>query len=50
MKSTYKAFLRKLVSASATVLPVLAVTFAAAPCIFKLYEPKLPAQLMPPEE
>lgn len=37
--------LKKMVKVSTTLLPVLAVTFAASPCIFKLYEPKMPEEL-----
>lgn len=41
-----KECMKKVVKLSATFLPMLALSFAAAPCIFKMYEPKVPEQLV----
>ncbi|MDO5765920.1 MAG: cyclic lactone autoinducer peptide [Elusimicrobiales bacterium] len=44
-KSKLSLWLKKMVKLSATCLPAIAITFATAPCIFKMYEPDMPEQL-----
>lgn len=45
MRNKFSVIMKRLVKASTVLLPALAVSFSMSPCIFKLYEPKMPERL-----